>query len=327
MANEHNKPKSASEELDQILLDFWKHRLQEEKQETGAVITDKSPENKVNYDKKDRADKDDEAAPEPEQVFLPGMQKLMRAMPNHIARSSLFAPVARGRKTFRDEAILVSRSDAVIRFTGKQLDEAQADVWMQAMYEAMKRPLGETIVINRAEFLREIGRNTSGKNYQWLFQVMKDLSLAMLIIEVKNKGEKRKISIGQVHALHMISGFIYDENKGIYTLQIDPRWRFLYENREFALIDWKKRLQFGLRQDMAKALQRLIATSSDRVQRHNLEWLKAKMEYGGRMRDFRTALSTASKELERLGIIDQWSVESSTRGKEQLVLWLPKSAN
>ena len=38
------------------------------------------------------------AAETPRQLFLPGMDEFMRAMPNHIARSSLFAPVARGRR-------------------------------------------------------------------------------------------------------------------------------------------------------------------------------------------------------------------------------------
>lgn len=37
-------------------------------------------------------------SPEPQQMFLPGLDPELRAMPNHVARSSLFAPVARGRK-------------------------------------------------------------------------------------------------------------------------------------------------------------------------------------------------------------------------------------
>jgi hypothetical protein len=68
-------------------------------------------------------------------------------MPNHIARSSLFSPVVRGAKTLHRESVLVTRKDAVIKFWGEQLDEAQADVWMQIMYEATMRPLGEPVPI------------------------------------------------------------------------------------------------------------------------------------------------------------------------------------
>ena len=268
---------------------------------------------------------DQTAAETPRQLFLPGMEDFLRAMPNHIARSSLFAPVARGRRKMHDRTILQSRGDAEIRFSGKQLDEAQADVWMQALKEVQRAPLGTPVVINRAEFLRAIGRTTQGENYKWLHRTMQDLTLAMLVIEVKKADGKRKLSIGKTRALHLIAGFDYDDATEEYTLTIDPRWHVLYANREFALIDWKKRLEFGRNQDMAKTLQRLIATSADPVQRYGLDWLKSKMDYSGRMRDFRDALDRSCSELERLEIVAKWRIEDSTKGKKQLSLWLPAS--
>ena len=259
------------------------------------------------------------AAETPRQMFLPGMDEFMRAMPNHIARSSLFAPVARGRRKMHDGTILQSRGDAEIRFSGKQLDEAQADVWMQAMKEAQRQPLGTPVVINRRTFLQEIGRADSGQNYKWLHRTMQDLALAMLVIEVKKADGKPKLSIGKTRALHLIAGFDYDEASEEYTLTIDPRWHAMYGNREFALIDWEKRREFGRNQDMAKSLQRLVATSAEVVQRFSLEYLKGRAQSAGRMRDFRDALEKAMRELERLGIIAGGRIEKSTRGKEQAV--------
>ena len=258
----------------------------------------------------------------PSQMFLPGLDEFMRAMPNHIARSSLFAPVARGRKKLHDGSVLQSRGDAEIRFSGKQLDETQADVWMQAMKEAQRQPLGTPVVINRRAFLQAIGRTDTGPNYKWLHRTMQDLAFAMLVIEVTKKDGKPKLSIGRTRALHLIAGFDYDEDSEEYTLTIDPRWHAMYGNREFALIDWEKRREFGRGQDMAKTLQRLVATSSNPVQRYALDWLKAKMEYGGRGRDFRDALTRACAELERLEIITAHKIEDSTKGKPQLALWL-----
>lgn len=263
------------------------------------------------------------AAETPRQMFLPGLDEFMRAMPNHIARSSLFAPVARGRRKLHDGTILQSRGDAEIRFSGKQLDEAQADVWMQAMKEAQHKLLGTPVVINRAEFLREIGREKSGQAYKWLHRTMQDLAFAMLVIEVTKADGKPKLSIGKTRALHLIAGFDYDESSEEYTLTIDPRWHVMYGNREFALIDWEKRMEFGRNQDMAKTLQRLVATSSNPVQRYALDWLKGKMEYSGRQRDFRDALARACAELERLEIITAHKIEDSTKSKPQLSLWLP----
>lgn len=265
------------------------------------------------------------AAETPRQMFLPGMDEFMRAMPNHIARSSLFAPVARGRKRMHQDTVLQSRGDAEIRFWGEQLDEAQADVWMQCMKEAQRQPLGTPVVINRADFLREIGRAESGQNYKWLHRTMKALSFAMLVIEVTKADGKPKLSIGKTRTLHLIAGFDYDEATEEYSLTIDPRWHAMYGNREFALIDWQKRREFGRGQDMAKTLQRLVATSANPVQRYALDWLKAKMEYASPMRKFREALAAACAELKRLEIITAHKIEDSTKGKPQLALWLQPS--
>ena len=264
------------------------------------------------------AEKVEKEAEVPQQMFLPGMTEYMRAMPNHIARSSLFAPVAAGRKKIYKDAVLVTRGDAVIKFWGEQLDESQADVWLQAMYEAMQQPLGQPVTINRVAFLRAIGRTNTGPNYKWLHQSMKALAFSMLVIEVQ-AADKPKLAIGKTSALHMIDGFDYDEETESYTLRIDPRWRGLYGNREFALIDWDKRMQFGQHQNMAKALQRLAATSADKLQRFALDWLKTKLDYTGRQRDFENALTSAMQELERLEIITGSKIEKNTKGKLQTV--------
>ncbi|MFV0284543.1 MAG: plasmid replication initiator TrfA [Castellaniella sp.] len=240
-----------------------------------------------------------QAAETPQQMFLPGMHEFMRAMPNHLARSSLFVPIGKGN--LHDGSILVSRPGAEIRFKGKQLDEAQADVWMQCMKEAQRQPLGTPVVINRSAFLREIGRKKSGQAYKWLHSTMQDLAFAMLVIKVTSMDGQPKLSIGNTRALHMIAGFDYDEEAEAYTFTIDPRWPIMYENREFALIDWGKRMKFGRNQHMAKTLQRLLATSNEPIQRYALDWLKAKMGYTSPMRKFRDALSVACVELKRLG--------------------------
>jgi hypothetical protein len=93
----------------------------------------------------------------------------------------------------------------------------------------------------------------------------------------------------------------------------------MYGNREFALIDWGKRLQFGQHQNMAKALQRLVATSDEAVQRYTLDWLKSKLEYSSPMRKFRESLEAALRELERLEIIAGGRIEANTKGKPQAV--------
>lgn len=268
----------------------------------------------------DAAETAGEAKPAP--MFLPGLDEFMRAMPNGVARSSLFAPIAKGRRKFHQEEVLVTRADAVMSYTGEQLDEADADLSLQLIYEARLHPLGQPVAFTRAALLRAMGRGTGKTQYEWLHSRMKALTAATLFIEAKKPDGSTKYKIGSTKAFHILSDFEYSETSETYTFTLDPRWHALFGNREFSLIDWPKRLQIGRGQDMAKALQRLVATSSDPVQRFALDWLKSKLQYAGRLRDFKDALARAVQELERVEILAAGRVEASTRGKEQLVVWL-----
>ena len=257
----------------------------------------------------------------PAQMFLPGMEDWARAMPNHIARSSLFAPVARGRKKLHNETPLVSRSDCVLTYTGEQLDEAQADVALQLIYDGRQAPLGEAIVFHRRAFLLSIGRNSSGVNYEWLHRTMKAFAKATLILEAKKPDGTIRYHVGSTKVFHILN-FEYDEKTEEYKYSLDPRWKTMFSNREYALIDWNKRLQIGRGRDMAKTLQRLIATSSNSPQRYALDWLKEKMQYESPMRKFKEALEGATAELVRLEIIICARIETSSRGREQLTIWV-----
>jgi hypothetical protein len=53
--------------------------------------------------------------------------------------------------------------------------------------------------------------------------------------------------------------------------------------------------------------------------RNGLDWLKTKLEYTGRLRDFKDALEKAMRELERMAIISGGRIEINTKGKEQSV--------
>lgn len=263
------------------------------------------------------ANKAKQKASTPIQMFLPGMDEFMRAMPNLLARSSLCAPIARGHRKMHGGTVLVSRKDGVLEYWGEQLDEADADILLQLMFEARQAALGQPIIINRAAFLRAMKRSTGKHDYEWLHRRMKVLTAATLIIEAKKTDGSTKYRIGDTKAFHILAGLDYDANVEAYTYTLDPQWQVLFDNREYALIDWQKRLLIGRGQDMAKALQRLVATSSNAEQQHALDWLKEKMQYASPMRKFKNALNSAMRELGRLKIIAKGRIEFSTKGKEQ----------
>ena len=263
------------------------------------------------------------AAETPRQLFLPGFD--IGAFPNHLNRSSFIAPIARGRRKFHRQAAMVTRRDCVLEYTGEQLDEADGDLIMALIAFAQPYPLGTPVPLNRAELLRKLKRGTGKSQYDWLYKSMKRLREGILFLEARKPDGSTRYSVGKMQSFNVLKDLDYDGDSETYTFILDPRWVVMFGNREYSLLDWDKRMQIGRGQDMAKTLQRLLATSANPVQRYALDGLKAQMEYSGRMRDFRDALARAVRELERLEIIAKGCIEDSTKGKPQLALWLQPS--
>ena len=259
------------------------------------------------------------AAEMPSQLFLPGFD--IGAFPNHLNRSSFIAPIARGRRKFHRQAEMVTRKDCVLEYTGEQLDEADGDLIMALIAFAQPYALGTPVPLNRKELLRKIKPGVIGSTqYTWLYRSMKRLREGTLFLEARKPDGSTRYTVGKMESFNILKDLDYEGE--MYTYILDPRWVVLFGNQEYSLIDWDKRMQIPRGLDMAKTLQRLLATSSDPVQRYGLDGLKAQMDYTGRMRDFRDALSKAVTEMERLEIIAKGCIEDSTKGKPQLVLWL-----
>lgn len=266
------------------------------------------------------AQSEHEAAETPRQMFLPGFD--IGGFPNHLNRSSLIAPIARGRRKFHRQAEMVTRKDCVLEYTGEQLDEADGDLIMALIAFAQPFPLGTPAPLNRKDLLRKIKPGGIGSTqYDWLYRSMKRLREGVLFLEARKPNGSTRYTVGKMESFNILKALKYDRESETYTYILDPRWVVMFGNREYSLIDWDKRMQIGRGQDMAKTLQRLVATSSDMVQRYALDWLKNKMEYNGRMRDFRDSITRAVHELERLEIIANGRIEDSTKGLSQLALW------
>ena len=262
------------------------------------------------------------AAERPRELFLPGYE--LGAFPNHLNRSSLFAPVRKAKnRIFHVQATMVTRSDCVLEYTGEQLDEHDCDLIMALIDFAKPYPLGIPVQLNRKNLLGKIKRGAlGGAQYAWLYKAMKRLREGTMFLEARKPDGSVRYTVGKMESFNIVKDLSYDGEREIYTYVLDPRWVVLYGNREYALISWEKRMQIGRNLEMAKALQRLLATSADPVQRYGLENLKIKLAQTGRMRDFRASVERAVIELKRLEIIAEGRIMDSMRGKPQLVLWL-----
>lgn len=256
----------------------------------------------------------------PQQLFLPGFE--IGAFPNRLNRSSLIAPIARGSRKFHRQAVLVTRGNCVLEYTGEQLDEADGDLIMALIAFAQPFLFGTPVELNRKQLLRAIKSGCIGRSqYTWLHQSLKRLRETTLFLEVRKKDGTLHYVVGKMVSFNILKDLNLREDGQTYTYTLDPRWIVLFGNREYSLIDWGKRMQIRRGLGMAKTLQRLLATSADAIQRFGLEDLKAQMEYASPMRKFQEALAAACKELERLEIVSAWRLEKGKKGKSQLVMW------
>jgi len=251
-------------------------------------------------------------------MVLPGLSDTARAIPNYIARSGLFAPVRRGWRTYHDDTTFLTGKNILLKGTGKQLTEDHADIWMHAMFLQTTVQTGQAPRVNRADFLRALGRPTGGSAYEWLHTGMQDLAQFCLRIEAKRADGSIKYSLGHhpaTRVLPMIGGFDYEN--GEYQLFIDARWAQIFANQEYTLIDWEKRL--SMRYELSKSLQRLIGTSSDPEQRYSLDILKDRAAYTGPMHKFCAVLERSLLELESLNIIAGTRIETNAKGTKQAI--------
>lgn len=261
----------------------------------------------------------------PQQLFLPGFD--IGAFPNRLNRSSLIAPIACGPRKFHRQAAMVTRGHCVLEYTGEQLDEADCDLIMALIAFAQPFLIGNPVLLNRKQLLRTIKSGRIGSSqYDWLHRSMKRLREATLFLEVRKTDGALHYVVGKMVSFNILKDLSFNGDSETYTYTLDPRWVLMFGNREYSLINWEKRMQIRRGLNMAKTLQRLLATSADSVQRFALDDLKAQMAYASPMRKFQEALSAACKELERLEIVSAWRLEASTKGKPQLVMCRPAVA-
>jgi hypothetical protein len=230
---------------------------------------------------------------------LPLWPDLERAMPHVIARSSLFGVVARGRRRLFGRESISSRSDAQLFFSGEQLDQSDADVWMQILECASeaKTALEDRVYFNRSNLLSALGRSAGKGDYEWLARSIRRLTAATLEIETAR----------YVAVFHLIERFEHDKEKGSYYVTLNPRSRMLFENNTYGFIDWNARQKIEKQRDLSKWLQS-YASSHKAGEIHRAMIASLKKLSGceeARERDFRASLTSALGELVRVGVIQR----------------------
>ena len=162
-------------------------------------------------------------------IQLPLWPEPKRGAPNAVLRGALFAAVHKDRR-YMDRALLAAQRGIAIRFTGKQLDQADLDVWEQALHLARTQALGTRCRFTEKGFLKALGRQSGKSGREWLRSVF--ARLAGAVVELTQDGRTYGGTLLE---------FYRDEDTGRTVLEINPKLAPFFGPTRWTQIDWEQR--------------------------------------------------------------------------------------
>jgi hypothetical protein len=125
-----------------------------------------------------------EAKPNPKgnevmQLELP-LPERARAVSNIAVRSALFAAIQGEDRELLHKFVLASQEGIQIIFSGEQLNQDDHDLFMQLVYLANHKPLGELVRVPANAILAGLGRGTGKSQHEQLKKEMHRLVAAVI---------------------------------------------------------------------------------------------------------------------------------------------------
>ena len=176
---------------------------------------------------------------------LPLWDDRVRGLPNSIARSALFCAANRSmeRENLKKQKIATVRG-AEIFYTGEELRQDDADVFLEAVHLARQQPLGEIVEFSGYALLKELGWPTSAASYSRLRDSINRLSATNVIVQIDGVSRPAEKGFGG----SLIRKFEWDHDAVRGTSQrwkiwLEPEIVGLFGRDMYTRIDWAQRLE------------------------------------------------------------------------------------
>lgn len=224
----------------------------------------------------------------------------MRAAPASVLRSALFGLVPRGQRRYIDGPV-ASWSGTAISYEGDALDQADLDVWLQAVHEARHDGNLFASRIELRPFLRALGRAEGKGNRDWLHSVFQRLQRGSVQISAGG---------GRQYQGSLVLEFSFDPEAEAYVLRLSPTLTALFAS-DYVRVPWDVRL--SLATDLARWIlgyvrsHRATPTAPHRIALDHLKEL-----CGSRRADARqwaNDVRMCFRQLEACGEVAAWKVE------------------
>ncbi|MCE5165628.1 plasmid replication initiator TrfA [Plesiomonas sp. PI-19] len=152
-------------------------------------------------------------------AFLPDVGVNRRAIPNMMLRCALFGVVGRERK-YEDNVLKAAINGLTIRFTGKQLDQSDLDVYLECVRRCSKHPAGDSVRFFAYDFLKKIERSCGKSQYVWLSDSLRRLTASLV-----------EISDGRIYySGHLLDEINRDEDSKEFIISLNPKMVELFSD-------------------------------------------------------------------------------------------------
>ena len=226
---------------------------------------------------------------------LPLWPEPKRGAPNAALRGALFAAVHKDRR-YMDRELLASQRGITIRFTGKQLDQADLDVWEQALHLARTQAFGTQCRFTEKGFLQTLGRQSGKSGRDWLRSAF--ARLAGAVVELTQDGRTYGGTLLE---------FYRDEDTGRTVLEINPKLAPFFGPTRWTQIDWQQRQRLRGK-PLALWLHGFYASHA-RPHALTVEYLhRLSGSQTKRLRKFKENLTQALRDLEAAGAIRSFEI-------------------
>ena len=233
-------------------------------------------------------------------IQLPLWPEAKRGAPNAVLRAALFGAIqGKGRRFLLRKELIATQDGVTIRYTGGQLDQADLDVWEQALHLARTQALGKKCYFTARGFLKALGRSTGKHDHTWLDESLDRLNATA-------------VSITSGHLTYsgsLIEEYVRDEDTGKYVVAINPKLAKFYGRTQWTQIDWQQR-QALRRKPLALWLHGFYASHAAPypltvAYLHKLSGSQTK-----RLRKFKENLTQALRDLQATGAIKAFEIRA-----------------
>jgi hypothetical protein len=233
-----------------------------------------------------------------EQLQLPFAFDIERTAPAPVVRSALFGIVKRGTRRYVEREVVASWGNDSIIYTGKQLDQGDFDLWLEALHQSQGK-LGKPIYFSTRGMLQALRRSTGGKDVKWLERGLTRL----------NATEVKIISGGKEYGGSFLHEYEKDTATGEYYLTINEKIGRLFDpTYAKMLLDTRH----SLKTDLSRWLYAFISSQkSRRLHTIGVQKLQTLSGSTSTIREFRRKLKRDLPTLEREKIIDHWYIRDN----------------